>query len=71
MVNVRPLDVLFILFRIARWPSAGKKLFSWLSARVILILCRLNCICSFPILCLGQGVEFDYIGLYFDKTVSL
>ena len=54
IVNVRPLDVLFILFRIARWPSAGKKLFYWLSARVILILCRLNCVCSFPILCLDM-----------------
>ena len=26
------------------------------------ILCRLICICSFPVRCLGQDVEFDCIG---------
>ena len=30
---------------------------SWLSALAILILCRLNCMCYFPIWCLGQDVE--------------
>ena len=27
-----------------------------------LILCRFNCLYSFPVWCLGQGVEFDFIG---------
>ena len=52
-------DVLFILFRIS---SAGKELSSWLSTLAFLILCRLNCMCSFPIWYLGQDVEFDCIG---------
>ena len=48
IVNVRPLsDCLFI---------------SWLSALAVLILYRLNCMCSFPIWCLGQDVELNCIG---------
>ena len=62
IVSVRPLSVclyvLFFLFRIAWWPSAG----FWLSALAVLILCRLNCMCSFPVWCPGQDVEFDCIG---------
>ena len=52
----------FILFRIAWWPSAGKELSSWISAVAVLISCSLKGMCSFPIWCLGQDVEFDCIG---------
>ena len=66
IVYIRPLSVylwlLFILFRIARWPSAGKELSSWLSARAVFILYCLNCMCSFPVWCLRQDVEFDCVG---------
>ena len=48
-------DFVFILFRIAWWPSAGKELSPWLSARVVFISCRLNCMCFFPVRCLGAG----------------
>ena len=41
------MTFLFILFRIAGWPSAGKVLSSWLSALTVLIVCRLNCV-PFP-----------------------
>ena len=48
---------------LAWWPSAGKELLSsWLSALAILILCHLNCMCSFPVWCLGQDVVFDCVG---------
>ena len=41
---------MLVLFRIAWWPSAGKELSSWLSALVVLISCRLNCVCvRFPL----------------------
>ena len=43
-------DFLFVLSRIARWPSAGKELSSWLSVFATLMLCHLNCMCTFPIL---------------------
>ena len=58
-------DVLFILFRITWWPSGGYLLgkscpvcyrlycFTW---------CRLNCLYSFPVWCLGQDVAFACIG---------
>ena len=46
---------MYILFRITLWPFAGQVLSLWLSARVI--LCRLNCICTFTIRCLGQDVN--------------
>ena len=55
-------DLVFIVFRITWWPSPGKELSPWLSACVIFILYRLNCMCSFPVRCLGQDVEFDRIG---------
>ena len=42
--------------------SAEKEQSLCLSARVVqFILCRLNCMCSFPVRCLGQDVEFDFI----------
>ena len=50
------------LYRTAWLPSVGKELSSWLSALAVLILCRLNCMYSFPILSLRQDVEFDCIG---------
>ena len=53
---------LSILFRTAWWLHAGKELSSWLSALAIFSLCRVNCMCSFPIWCLAQGVEYDCIG---------
>ena len=40
----------------------GKELCSWLSTLAVFILCCLNCMCPFPIWCLGQDVEFDCIG---------
>ena len=59
VVYSNPLSVcltfLFILFRIAWWPSAGKELPFWLSALVVLILTCLNCMCFFPIHCIGSG----------------
>ena len=54
-------DFLSILFRKAWWPPAGKELSTWFSALAVFILCRPNCMYSFPI-CLGQDVEFDCIG---------
>ena len=50
------------LFRLALWPSAGKELSHWLSTRIVFILCRLSCMCSFPVWCLGLDVVFDSIG---------
>ena len=50
------------LFRLALWPSAGKELSHWLSTRIVFILCRLSCLCSFPVWCLGLDVVFDSIG---------
>ena len=50
------------LFRLALWPSAGKELSHRLSTRIVFILCRLSCICSFPVWCLGLDVVFDSIG---------
>ena len=47
---------------IAWWTSAGKELISWLSACAVFSLCRLNCLCSVPVWCLGKYVEFDCIG---------
>ena len=47
---------------IALWPSAGKELTSWLSTYVVLHLCRLNCLCFFPVWCLEHDVELDCIG---------
>ena len=47
------------LLRMAWWPSTGKELSSWLSALAVLILCSLNCLCSFPIWCPGQDVDFS------------
>ena len=49
----------FNVFRITWWPSARKELYPWLSALVDFILYRM---CSFPIGCLGQDVEFGCIG---------
>ena len=66
IVNIRPLSVclglLFIWFRIALWPSAGKELSSWLSARAVFILCRLNCTCSFPFGVWGRMWKCNCIG---------
>ena len=45
------------LFRLALWPSAGKELSHWLSTRIVFILCRLSCMCSFPVWCLGLDVD--------------
>ena len=50
------------LFRLALWPSAEKELSHWLSTRIVFILCRLSCMCSFPVWCLGLDVVFDSIG---------
>ena len=50
------------LFRLALWPSAGKELSHWLSTPIVFILCRLSCMCSFPVWCLGLDVLFDSIG---------
>ena len=49
------------LFRLVLWPSAGKELSHWLSTRIF-ILCRLSCMCSFHVWCLGLDVVFDSIG---------
>ena len=53
-------DSLFV-FRIALWPIAGKELTSAFRS-CCFTLCRLNCMCSFPVWSLGQDVEFDCIG---------
>ena len=42
------IDLLFILFRIALWPSAGKELSSWLSNCAGFILCRLIVLVHLP-----------------------
>ena len=42
------IDLLFILFRIAFWPSGGKERFFRLSARAAVILCRLFVPVPFP-----------------------
>ena len=54
------LSVIFCPFYLGQ--PALKELSSWLSAHAVLVLCRLNCMCPFPIWCLGQDVEFDCIG---------
>ena len=61
------------LFRLAVWPSAGKELSHWLSSRIVLILCRLSCMCSYPVWCLGLDVVFDSIGSdhYLFSTLSI
>ena len=70
-------NFLLILFRIAWWPSAGKELSSWLSDLVGLILCPLNCMSSFPVGCLGQGVKVppstlrSYIQSQFSRTAPM
>ena len=56
-------DFVLILFRVTWWPAAGKEVSPWLSVRVVFILCRLNCMCSFPVRCPGQDVEFLIIAL--------
>ena len=48
------LDKLFILFRIAFWPSAGKELSSWLSACTVFFFCAVFLSC--------QDLELDCIG---------
>ena len=53
-------DFVFILFMI----SAGKGLPSWLSACDVFIYCRIKYICSFPVRCLWQDVEFDRVGSF-------
>ena len=40
----------------------GLRLSSWLCVRSDLILCRLYCMCSFPVWCLGEDMELDCIG---------
>ena len=52
-------DKLFILFRIAFWPSAGKELSSWFLL-VLFLFCAVLIVytCSFPVCCLGQDLEF-------------
>ena len=55
-------DFVFIWFCITWWLSVGRELSSWPSARDVLILFRLICICSFHVRCLGQDVGFDCIG---------
>ena len=57
-----PFVFLYILLRIAWWPSAGKELSSCLSALAVFILCCLDCMRSFPIWCRGQDMEFDCNG---------
>ena len=56
---------LFILFRIAFWPSVGKELSSWLSAHTdfncAVLLVRIYKL-LFPVWYLRQIVEFDCIG---------
>ena len=56
------LDYLFIMFRITWWTSAGKELTSWLTARDVFSLCRLDCLCSFPVWCLEKDEELNCIG---------
>ena len=61
IVSVRIIAFSSTLFRLVLWPSAGKELSHWLSTRIF-ILCRLSCMCSFPVWCLGLDVVFDSIG---------
>ena len=42
-----------------RW--SGKELTSWLFSLMV-SFCSLNCLCSFPVWCLGKYVELDCIG---------
>ena len=55
-------EFLFILLRITLGSSAGKELSPWLSTRAVVTLRRRDCMCSFPVGCLGQDMEFDCIG---------
>ena len=41
------------------WTYAGKVLTSWFSTCAVFSLCRLYCLCSFPVWCLEEFVEFD------------
>ena len=55
-------DLLFILLRIALWPSAGKELSPWLFTYVVFIFSAVVVVTvPFPFWCLGQGAEFDCI----------
>ena len=54
--------VLFILFRIAWWPSGGKELSAWLSACAVLHYAIFIVCTPFRFGVCGQYVEFDLIG---------
>ena len=60
-------DILFILFRIVWWERAVLLAFH---SCCCFILCSLNCMCPFPIWCLGKDVKFNFIGSWSDILPS-
>ena len=54
-------DILFNLFWIDLWSSAGKEVSYWLSIRAVFYFMPSYCTFSFSVFLGGQDVEFDCI----------